>query len=170
MNSLMGYIIQFILLVLVQVLVVDEINLGYISQFVAPSIALLYVLSLPHVISNGMLMLLGFTIGITIDVFKSTPGMNASAMVVLAYSRPYLLKMLEPRDGYDITRSPSIYSMKRNFYVAYVGLATLIFHLWFFTIEIMRFSDFHLVLIKTILSSIFAVLLIVLIQYLTVKR
>jgi len=117
-----------------------------------------------------MLMFLGFAIGISIDAFKSTPGMNASAMVLLAYLRPYLLKILEPREGYDITKSPSIYSMKRSYYLAYVGIASVVFHLWYFSVEVLRFSDYHIVLLKTLLSSIVAVILIILIQLLTVKK
>ena len=41
-----------------------------------------------------------------VDVFKSTPGMHASAMVVLGYSRPYLLKLIEPREGFDVLKLP----------------------------------------------------------------
>ena len=170
MNPVLKYILQFIVLVVLQVLVVDYIKLGYISQFVVPSVYFLFILSLPHGMSNGLLMVLAFSIGITVDMFKSTPGMHASAMVVLAYSRPYLLKLVEPRDGFDITKNPSIYSMKRNLYFVYIGTASLLFHLWFFTIEVMRFSDFHIILLKTLLSSIASLLLIVLMQFLTAKK
>jgi len=170
MNPIVKYIMQFVVLVLLQVLVVDQINLGVASQFIIPSIYFLFVLMLPHTISNGMLMLLAFAIGITVDVFKSTPGMHASAMVVLGYSRPYLLKIIEPREGFDVLKTPSIYSMRKNIYVVYVGVAALVFHLWFFTIEVMRFSDFHIVLLKTLCSSVVSALLIILIQYLSVKR
>lgn len=170
MNPIVSYIGQFLLLVLLQVLVVDHLYLGAISAFIAPSVYFLFVLSLPHKTSQGMLMLLAFAIGMAVDIFKSTPGMHASAMVVLAYVRPYFLKILEPRDGYDETKKPSVYSMKRNVYFAYAGLTALVFHLWYFTIEVMRFSDYHIVLAKTILSSVMAVILIMLIQYLTVKK
>jgi len=37
-------------------------------------------------------------------------------------------------------------------------------------LEVMRFSDFHVILLKTIFSSITSSLLIILAQYLTVKR
>jgi len=170
MNPIVKYIMQFIVLVLLQVLVVDRISVGYISQFIIPSVYILFVLMLPHTISNGMLMFLAFAIGITVDVFKSTPGMHASAMVVLGYSRPYLLKLIEPREGFDVLKAPSIYSMRKNIYFIYVGIAAFVFHLWFFTVEVMRFSDFHIVLLKTLCSSIVSALLIILIQYLSVKR
>ena len=115
-------------------------------------------------------MLLAFFIGLSLDVFKSTPGMHASAMVVLGYARPYLLKIIEPREGFDVLKSPSIYSMRKNIYYLYVGAGAFVFHLWFFTVEVMRFSDFHIVLLKSFCSSIVSALLIILIQYLSVKR
>ena len=102
MNPIVKYVLQFIVLILLQVLVVDQISLGYASQFIIPSIYFLFVLMLPLTVSNGMLMFLAFFIGMMIDVFKSTPGMHASAMVVLGYSRPYLLKLIEPREGFDV--------------------------------------------------------------------
>jgi len=170
MNPIVKYVLQFIVLILLQVLVVDQISLGYASQFIIPSIYFLFVLMLPLTVSNGMLMFLAFFIGMMIDVFKSTPGMHASAMVVLGYSRPYLLKLIEPREGFDVLKSPSIYSMRKDIYLGYVSLASVVFHLWYFTVEVMRFSDFHIILLKTLCSSIISVLLIVLAQYLTVKR
>ena len=170
MNPIVKYVLQFIVLILLQVLVVDQISLGYASQFIIPSVYFLFVLMLPLTVSNGMLMFLAFFLGMMIDVFKSTPGMHASAMVVLGYSRPYLLKLIEPREGFDILKSPSIYSMRKDIYLAYVSLASVVFHLWYFTVEVMRFSDFHVILLKTLCSSIISVLLIILMQYLTVKR
>ena len=170
MNPIIKYVLQFIVLILLQVLVVDQISLGYASHFIIPAVYFLFVLMLPLTVSNGMLMFLAFFIGMMVDVFKSTPGMHASAMVVLGYSRPYLLKLIEPREGFDILKSPSIYSMRKDIYFAYVGLASVMFHLWYFTVEVMRFSDFHVILLKTLCSSIISVLLIILMQYLTVKR
>lgn len=170
MNPIVKYVLQFIVLILLQVLVVDQISFGYASEFIIPSVYFLFVLMLPLTISNGALMFLAFSIGMMVDVFKSTPGMHASAMVVLGYSRPYLLKLIEPREGFDILKSPSIYSMRKNIYLVFVSLAAIVFHLWYFTIEVMRFSDFHVILLKTLFSSIISVLLIILTQYLTVKR
>ena len=170
MNSIFKYVLQFIVLILLQVLVVDQISLGYASQFIIPSVYFLFVLMLPLTISNGALMLLAFLIGMMVDIFKSTPGLNASAMVMLGYFRPYLLKLIEPREGFDVLKTPSIYSMRKSIYLGYVTLASMVFHLWYFTLEVMRFSDFHLILLKTLCSSIISVLLIILAQYLTVKR
>jgi rod shape-determining protein MreD len=170
MNPIIKYVLQFSVLILLQVLVVDQISLGDASQFIIPSVYFLFVLMLPLTISNGLLMFLAFSIGMMVDIFKSTPGMNASAMVVLAYSRPYLLKLIEPREGFDVLKSPSVYSMRKNVYLLYASLAALVFHLWYFMVEVMRFSDFHVILLKTLCSSIISVLLIILIQYLTVKR
>ena len=170
MNPIVKYVLQFIVLILPQVLVVDQISLGYASQFIIPSVYFLFVLMLPLNVSSGLLMFLAFFIGMMVDVFKSTPGMHASAMVFLGYSRPYLLKLIEPREGFDILKSPSIYSMRKSIYLVYLSLASLVFHLWYFTVEVMRFSDFHVILVKTLFSSIISVLLIILMQYLTVKR
>ena len=69
-------IFRFIILVLVQVLVLNNIQfLGYIN----PYIYILFILSLPVRTPRWASLLLAFVLGLTIDIFANTPGMHASA-------------------------------------------------------------------------------------------
>jgi hypothetical protein len=103
MNELPKYIFRFVALVLLQVLVLDNIQLGgYINPF--PYIY--FILILP--INTGRLTLLffGFLLGITLDVFSATGGIHAAACTLIAFYRPFLLKAQGPRDGFELHATP----------------------------------------------------------------
>lgn len=164
------YIAQFIGLILLQVLIIDKIPLGTLSTFITPYIYIVFIMTLPIPISHWGIMFLAFLMGTVVDVFEDTLGMHASAMVLIGFLRPYLLKLLAPREGYDTTKLPSVYSMERNRFIVYVLILSFIFHLWFFVVEILRFSSFHITFIKSLLSAVTATALITLMQYLTIKK
>ena len=64
-------ILRFILVVLVQVFVLDNIQfLGYVS----PMLYILFILSLPVRFPRGGVLLLAFFIGLIIDMFNNTMG------------------------------------------------------------------------------------------------
>lgn len=170
MNQLVKYIIQFVLLILLQVLIIDQVQLGKMSSYITPFIYFIFILTLPHTSSAWLVMLIGFAMGITTDIFNGTLGIHASSLVMLAYIRPFLLKSIAPRDGFDVNKKPSIYSIERNRFIAYVLISSFIFHLWFFTVEILRFSSYHITLLKAVLSAIVATILITILQYITEKK
>lgn len=164
------YIAKFFGLILLQVLIIDRIQLGAASPYFTPFIYPLFILTLPITMSPWTLMLLAFITGVTIDLFEDTIGMHASSMVVLAFFRPYILNLLAPREGFDATKEPSIFSMETNRFIAYILLLLFIFHLWFFTLEILRFSGFHITLLKAVISTLSGTILILLLQFLTIKK
>ena len=70
MNKTAIQIIRFVVLVLFQVLVVNHIRLG---GYVHPYIYLIFIMLLPINIQNWQLLLLGFGLGLTVDLFTGTP-------------------------------------------------------------------------------------------------
>ncbi len=75
-------------LVVMQVLILNKIH---VLGFITPFLYIYFLLKLPTGTSRNLLLLLGFTLGIVIDMFSNTPGMNAAACVFLAFVRPLYL-------------------------------------------------------------------------------
>jgi hypothetical protein len=46
-------------------------------------------------------LITAFLLGITVDMFVDTPGVHTSASVFMAFVRPFVLRILAPRDGYE---------------------------------------------------------------------
>lgn len=166
-NTIIRNIIRFFVLVLVQVLVVKNIELG---RFINPFVYVLFILLLPFETPKWLLLVVSFFLGITIDMFYDTSGMHAAACVLMAYVRPGILKLFSPRDGYEFGTQPSIQYLGIPWFLSYAGILVVIHHLVLFYIEIFRFSEFFSTFFRVIVSSIFTLLLVVISQYLFQRK
>ena len=93
MNKVLMNTIRFVLLVIAQVLVINHIRLG---GYVHPYIYLIFVMLLPINMSGWQLLLSGFGIGLTIDLFMGTLGMHAGATTLMAFCRPTIIRLVNP--------------------------------------------------------------------------
>ena len=160
-------IIRFILLILLQIFIFNNIQFnGYIN----PYFYILFIILLPFETPGWILLILSFLLGFTIDIFSQTLGIHASACVFMAFFRPTVLRMLTPRDEYEIGTFPRIYYYGFRWFLKYTAALVFIHHLFLFYIEIFTLSDFFLTLLRAILSSIFSISLIILSQYFIYKK
>ena len=99
-------IIRFMVLVLVQILVLNNIQ---VSGYIVPHIYILFILLLPFETPRWLLLIAAFALGITVDLFTQTHGMHAAATVFIAFLRPWVLEMSAPRDGYEPGTFPRVF-------------------------------------------------------------
>ncbi len=143
--------LRFVLLVLLQVIIVQNINLGaYIILF--PYV--LFVLMLPFETNKHLVLFLSFLLGVVIDFFYDSSGIHTSACTLIGFVRPYVLKYIAPRDGYDIGVSPVVQDMGMEWFIRYAGTLIILHHLFVFYLEIFRFNEFFGTMLRVILSSI----------------
>lgn len=159
MNSVFGlHSIRFIALLLVQVVICSHINfLGYIN----PYIYIIFIFLFPIRENRLILLLTSFLLGMLVDMFLDSGGVHAAASVFLAYTRPILLKtsfgMLYEHQSIKFSNT-EIGSL-----ITYITFGTLIHHLVLFSLEIFNISGILLILKKTLFSSIFTIILCLLI-------
>ncbi|SDH07931.1 rod shape-determining protein MreD [Winogradskyella thalassocola] len=159
MNSIAGInIVRFVLLLLLQVVICNHIDfLGYIN----PYIYIIFIFLFPIREDRLVLLLVSFLLGMMVDIFSDSGGVHAAAAVSLAYARPILLKssfgMLYEHQTIKFSTT-DIGSL-----ITYISLGTVIHHFILFSLEIFNISNILLVLQKTLFSSIFTILLSVLI-------
>jgi rod shape-determining protein MreD len=154
----------FILIVLLfsQILVLNNINL---SGFINPYLYILFILWLPFEMKDWVVLFFGFGLGLLMDVFMSTPGIHTSATVFLAFARKYVLFYMQPRDGYDSNTSPSFKTMGISWYVTYAAILISLHHIFYFFVEIFRFSDILYVISRSIASIIVTFILSMIIEF-----
>ncbi|GAA4240761.1 rod shape-determining protein MreD [Winogradskyella damuponensis] len=159
MNNVTGInIARFILLLLTQVVICNQINfLGYIN----PYIYIIFIFLFPIREERLVLLLVSFLLGMFVDMFSDSGGVHAAAAVSLAYVRPILLKsafgMLYEHQSIKFSNTDM------GSLISYISLGTLIHHLILFSLEIFNISNILLILQKTLFSSIFTIILSVLI-------
>jgi hypothetical protein len=158
--------IRFIVLVIIQALVLNQLEIGFSIQFMVTPI---FLMLLPFETSTILMMVLGFVMGIMIDSISNTYGLHASSLVFLAFIRPFLFKRFEPREGYDVLKTPSIYDMGTGWFISVFGLFLFLHHLWFFTFEIFKFDETIFILRKSLVSLPFSFLIALLLQALFVS-
>jgi len=164
MNSLWtNNIKRFFILILIQILVLKRINIGwgdlnYIHFFIYP----LFILLVPLKIQRSFLLILAFFTGLFLDMFYDSPGLHSSSLVFMAFMRNYILKFLEPRDGYKIEMTPTIYNFGFNWFLIYSSILVFLNIFWYFSVEAFSFLYFPEIILKTIFSFIFSEVLIVL--------
>ena len=161
-NSILRFGLIFILLVLLQVLLFNNIQF---SGYVNPYVYILFIMLLPIEIPSWLLLLLSFAAGLIIDFFSGSSGMHASATVLTGFLRPYILRFVAPRDGYEAGSGPSMLIYGFRWFFIYTLLIVLIHHTTLFYLEVFRFADFFRTLLRVLLSTMFSVIFILLIEY-----
>nr|WP_320118151.1 rod shape-determining protein MreD [uncultured Marinifilum sp.] len=167
MNIVLKNIIRFVVLVLIQVAILNNIQL---SGFLNPYMYVLFILLLPFEIPNWLLLLLSFLLGISVDIFSGTVGMHASACVFMGYLRPYVLNYLSLRDGYEIGTYPGIASYGFAWFFKYALSLIIAHHSFLFIIEVFSFANFSETLVRIIFSGFFSLILIITSQFLMFKK
>jgi rod shape-determining protein MreD len=157
MHTVIQNIIRFVLLVLFQVLVLNNIEfLGYVNPF----LYILFILSLPAHTPRWLTLLLAFVLGLTIDAFSNTMGMHAFATVLAAFLRGGIINLfISIEEGNNPT--PSFHSFGLSAYLKYIFVMILIHHATLFILEAFSFLNFWILSTKIILSSLITILLIV---------
>jgi len=89
-NPWFKYPFRFVALVLLQVLVLNNINLG---GYIHPSVYILFILLLPVRMNKNLVLFIAFFTGLSIDYFGNTLGLHAGASVLLAFARPGVLNL-----------------------------------------------------------------------------
>lgn len=161
-NTLIRNILRFIVLLVVQVLVFD--NLGF-GTYIHPYVYVLFVLLLPFDTPRWRLLIYGFLIGIAVDIFNGTPGLNAAATVFLAFMRPYIIGITTRKSDIEDKNAPSVTEMGLQWFAIYALLLILLHNLVFFWLEAFSIKLLGLILAETLLSAPVTLLLIIIIIY-----
>ena len=135
--------LRFLGLVLVQGLILQNIGVSwkefpYMNLFIYP----LFVLVLPLRAPATLVIFLGFLMGITVDVFYNSLGIHAFAMTFTAYIRPFILRQIEPRSGYNNNYSPTIRRYGNAWFAKYAAIMLGIHCFIYFFVEACCFGRF----------------------------
>ena len=162
MNKTILQIIRFVVLVLFQVLVINHIRLG---GYVHPYIYLTFILLLPFSMPKWQLLVLGFVLGLTVDLFTGTPGLHAGATTLMAFSRPSIIKLVSGSLKFDNIQEPNLGQLDGMWFLRYVFCLVFIHHFALFFLESFSFRLIGQVLLRILLSVPVSIFLIMMILY-----
>lgn len=157
----------FAVSVLLQVLLFNNI---VIAKVVSPFVYILFIVLLPFDIPKALMLILAVTLGLTMDLFTNTPGVHASASLLIGFARPLILKLITTRETLESFSSPRVATMGFHWFATYVTILVVTHHLFLFFLEAFTFDGFFITLLRIALSSALSVILIVLSQFLIFRR
>ena len=166
-RAIVNNTIRFILLLATQVFLLK--NTGYYNLSV-PYLYILFILLLPFNIPNGLLFLLAFISGITVDLFYDTLGLHALACSVMAFVRIVYISITVQRDGFDNEPEPRLGIMGFRWFVFYAVILAFFHHLVLFTFEAFRISEFGFTIVRVLLSALLSTILILVAEFVFYRK
>lgn len=165
-RDVIKFTLIFIVLVLTQGLILNNIELG---GYINPYLYVLFILLLPFETPPWITLLVAFILGLSVDTFTSTLGIHTSATVFLAFARKYVLKLIEPRGGYEFGTEPQLQYMGLNWFLIYSVFLVFLHHLFLFFVESFKFSQFFSTMGRVLVSSFFTLILVFIVQLFNYK-
>ena len=158
-------ILQFIILVLVQVLLFNQIHIyGYGCIF----LYVLFVINYPFERKKIYLLLWGFLLGFIIDMFSQSYGIHTFATTLIAYLRTFIIKLYTGSDNSE--------ALKKNYnrfgatFYKYAVTMILIHHFTLFMLEAFSLKFIFPVIFRTIISTLLTTIFVFFVQSVLVKR
>ncbi len=151
-----------------QVLICNHIILFGVAM---PLLSVYFIIRMPMSMKMSMLLTLSFLLGLIIDIWSDTLGLNALACTITAgIKRPALYAYVQ-RDDRVKEIIPNIATLGLGNYCKYMLTMVCIYSLLVFTIEYFSFADIKEIIILTLGSSLLTFLLLLgLDSLITVRR
>ena len=155
-NDIVINIVRFIVLVFLQILLLNNINL---AGFINPYLYIFFILMYPLDGNKGLLIVLSFLLGLSIDIFEDSGGVHAAACAFIAFIRPFVLKFsFGVSYEYNSVKIKKADPLER---LTYISSLVFMHHFIMFSLEIFSFQHILLLLKSTLFSGIFTIIVVV---------
>ena len=156
---------QMIGLVLLQVLILNRICLfGYVT----PLFYIWMIIRFDSSMKRYSVLLWAFFLGLFIDLFSGTPGLNAASATLLAMLQPALVKLFVPLDRHDVVVPCSAVMGGRPF-AGYLLLLTTIHHTVYFILRSIPLGDWTVLVLKVVFSTLLTFVLMLVTEHVTMS-
>lgn len=160
--------VLFVAITAAQVLICNHILLFGVA---VPLLSVYFIIRMPMSMKVSLLLTLSFLLGLAIDIWSDTPGLNALACTLVAgIKRPALYAYVQRDDRVKET-IPNIATLGLGTYCKYMLTMIGIYAFLVFSIEYFSFADVKEIVILTLCSSLLTFLLLLgLDSLITVRR
>jgi len=166
MNKTVHFGLLFVFLVFLQVFVLNNILfLGYVNPYLYIAFVFLYPLKK----NRFSFLLLSFALGLSIDFFSDSGGIHAFSLVTIAYLRLFFIRVFLNKFEVDypffkLNLEP--FGKKFN----YIVTLTVLHHFLLFSFANFSFENISHVILNTLYSSAFTLILYFLSIYIFSKK
>ncbi len=163
--------INFLLLALVLIPVQAVVFNNLILFGCAIALVFIYlIITLPITVSTNAMMTIGFIIGLCVDIFSDTLGLNAVACTITAFVKRPIYHLYMSRDEDTSNQRPGIKSMGIAAFLKYSFTMTLIYCTIVFMLDAFTFFDITRTLLRIAGSTVFTLIFIYAFDALSLSR
>ena len=161
MNKIVYTFFLFFTLLLLQVFILNNVHfLGYVNPYLYIAFVFLY----PLRENRFSFLTLAFLLGLCVDFFSNSGGIHAFSTLFIAYLRIFLIHSIFKKTSADYL----LFNLRlENFgnVFNYIAILTILHHFILFSFINFSFQNFTEVILNTVLSSIFTLILFFLGNY-----
>jgi len=158
--ELVNRLVMFLALFLAQVLILNHVHLFGVG---IPLLYVYFAVTFRRHFPKWLILVSCFLLGLSIDIFSSTPGLASTVLTLVGLAQPYLLELLVPRDS-AVDLESSVKTLGFSKFATLSGLLTLLYCLVFFALEAFNFFDILLWLARSLVSAVLTMVLLLAIE------
>ena len=151
------YAVAFLVLVMLQIFLLDNIALGL---YFHPLIYTAFIIMLPLDLKHIWVMLLAALMGLTIDLLTGMGGLNVIASTAIGFMRPMLLNAAVGHNTSTDDTMPALHRLQPKNLAWYIILMVVVHSLLYFLLETLSLSNLHHTLLRLVVSDIAACVMI----------
>lgn len=170
MNNQVQNIIWFLGLIFFQIFFLDAIHIGLYSTYFTPLIFSFFVLKQRLETSVFQLLIYAFFMGLIIDIFRNTIGLNTSVLLLLAFLRSRFLYLISSKDDFESGVELNLFTIGIGRYVMFFGLSIFFYHVMFFLLEQFSFQNFLTLIFRSFINTIIALFILGFFQFFLIAK
>lgn len=160
------YGLLLILLPFLQVSIFNNVDfMGYIN----PYLYVIFVIVFPFKKDKSTLLILSFLLGIFVDFLTNDGGIHAFSLVFISYIRLFVFQIITGKTDSDIEEF-NIRNIPFLSLMIWIAVLTFIHHFILFSLEQFSFKQFNQLFIKTFLTSLLSIVLVMFSLQLFLKK
>lgn len=166
-NNTIYFLFLGLLLVLAQVVVFNHVCLFNVA---VPFVFIYLICRLPLTMPVWQVLTAGLVLGLTVDMFSDTPGMNGMACVIIAMCRRGALRLYFHRESDMVNSEPTVRSLGLAVFLRYASTVSLIYCTVIFLLDGLVVSHPWLTVARIVFSTLLTVLLLLGVDSISMKR
>ncbi|MBR3794018.1 MAG: rod shape-determining protein MreD [Alistipes sp.] len=157
MQKSLLYIAAFVVLVLLQIFLIDNIAL---SVYFHPLVYVAFVIMLPLDMKPVWVLLCSTLMGLTIDTLTGMAGINVMATAAVGFLRPALLHAAVGRSTDAADTIPALHRLSTKHLAWFIVLVVVLHSVIYFFMESLSLSNALHTFVRLVVSDIVAIALI----------
>ena len=166
MKNVLTQLKWFIGLALLQALILNQMHIG---GYATPFPYIYFILKFHSRASRNELLLWAFFMGLIMDMFSDTVGMNAASLTCLAFFRNTILQMITFRD-LDEDFEPCVKMVGLAPFFRYVLLSSLLFCILYVILDTFSFFNWPVLIFRVLTSTLTTLFCIMGFEYMWRKK